>query len=115
MLIYRIIFSLLLYIFYGRGLKRRARCRQTKNRQRAGGTNSGADYIPVLTPDAASRPLGLDRSSYGLATSVSTQLWAWSSNLCIEPFKSCYTKFERNFKKYANLWKLGKQLMLILK
>jgi len=29
---------------------------QTKNCQGAGSANSGAYYIPVLTPDAASRP-----------------------------------------------------------
>jgi len=73
------LFSLLIYIFCGRGLKGRAGCRQTevqtdkqtdrrslsptpknwrttKNRQRTGSTNSGAYYIPVLTPDAVSRP-----------------------------------------------------------
>jgi len=31
------------------------------------------------------RPLSLNRSAYGLATSVSMQLWAWPRNLCIEP------------------------------
>jgi len=30
--------------------------KQTKNRQGAGIANSGAYYIPVLTPDATSRP-----------------------------------------------------------
>jgi len=50
--------------------------RSTKNRQGAGSANSGAYYIPVLTPDAASSACGLDRSAYGLAISVSTQLWA---------------------------------------
>jgi len=77
------LFSLLHYILSGRGLKVRAGCRQTevqtdkrpleatpknwrtnrqtdrqtdKNCQEAGNTNSGAYYIPVLTPDAASRP-----------------------------------------------------------
>jgi len=54
------LFSLLNYIFCGRGLKGRAGCRQTevqtKNRQGAGSANSGAYYISVLTPDAASRP-----------------------------------------------------------
>jgi len=78
-------FSILINIFCGRGLKGRAGCRQTevqtksrayakelanrqtksrtyaknwrtKNRQEAGSANSGAYYIPMLTPDAASRP-----------------------------------------------------------
>jgi len=52
-------FSLLTYIFYGRGLKGRAGC--TKTHQGAGKANSGAYYIPVLTHDAASiaRPTAL--------------------------------------------------------
>jgi len=88
------LFSLLIYIYCGRGLKGCAGCRQTevqtnkqtnkqtisrgyakelanrqtdesrtyaknwrtktKNRQGAGSANSGAYYIPVLTPDAVS-------------------------------------------------------------
>jgi len=32
---------------------------RTKNRQGAKSANSGAYYIPVLTPDAASRPAAL--------------------------------------------------------
>jgi len=69
MLIYKInfslltLFSLLIYTFCGRGLKGRAGCRQTevqtKNRQGAGRTKSGAYYVTVLTPDAASRPAAL--------------------------------------------------------
>jgi len=47
---------LLNHIFYERGLKWRAGCRQTKNRQGAGSANSGACYIPALKPDAASGP-----------------------------------------------------------
>jgi len=46
--------------------------------------------IPVLITFRAlllMRPLGLDRSAYGLATSESTELWAWPSNLCIEPLQ----------------------------
>jgi len=50
MVTYKIIFSLLIYIFYGRGLKGRAGCRQTevqtdkqtKIRQGAGSANTGA-------------------------------------------------------------------------
>jgi len=52
MLIYNIIFSLFIYIFYERGLKGRAGCTE------------------VQTDSAC----GLDRSAYGLATSVSKQL-----------------------------------------
>jgi len=44
--------------------------------QRAGSANSGAYY------SGADSACGF--SAYGLATSVSTQLWAWPSNLCIE-------------------------------
>jgi len=116
MLIYLIInfslltlFSLLIYIFCVGGLKGRARCKQTEvqtdkqtNKQTdrrsqsptpkigeqtdyklpgAGSANSGADSACGLSA------CGLDHSAYGLATSVSTQLWAWPSNLCIEPFQ----------------------------
>jgi len=69
--------------------------------------------IPVLTPDAASRPAASDRSAYGLATSVFTQLWAWSSNLCIEPLQKLlyqiWAKVKKckymqiSLKNYANL------------
>jgi len=59
--------------------------RSTKNRQGAGSAKSSAYYNPGLTPDAASRP-----AAYGLATSVSTQLWAWPSNLCIEPLQKLF-------------------------
>jgi len=59
------LFTLHIYFFGKRGLKGRAGCRQTevqsdgqtKNRQGVGSANSGAYYIPVLTPDAASRPV----------------------------------------------------------
>jgi len=70
MLIYKIhfslltLFSLLIYIFCGRGLKGRAGCRLPKT---------------VAQTDSA-----CDLSACGLATSLSTQLWAWPSNLCIE-------------------------------
>jgi len=49
-------------------------------------------------------------------------LWAWPKGVCpgnyrrglviyaYYPFKKCYIKFERNFKKYANLCKLRKKL-----
>jgi len=80
--------------------------RQTKNHQGAGSANSGAYYIPVLKPDAASRPaawiawpttsLPLCPRNYGRGLVI----FAW--NL----FKSFYTKFER---KYANLCKLAKK------
>jgi len=57
MLIYKINFSLLTYLYFcGRGLKGRAGCRQTevltrqtKNRQGVGSANSGAYYISGLT------------------------------------------------------------------
>jgi len=84
----KIIFSLLIYIFYGRGLKGRAGCRQTEVLKTARGQKrqfwcyySGADSACGLSA------CGLDRSAYGLTTSVSMQLWAWPSNLCIEPLQ----------------------------
>jgi len=58
--------------------------KQTKNCQGAGSTNSGAYY------SVADSACGLDSSA---SLPVSTQLWAWPCNLCIEP-KSCYTKYE---------------------
>jgi len=57
--------------------------RQTKNCQKAGSANSGAYYSGADSAYGFSA-CGLDRSAYGLATSASTQLWAWPSNLCIE-------------------------------
>jgi len=48
----------------------------------------------------------LDRSAYGLATSVFTQLWAWPSNLCIEPLQKLlyqiWAKVKKNMQIYAN-------------
>jgi len=56
----------------------------TKSSQGAGSTNSGA-YYSVADWACGLSACGLDHSAYGLATSVSTQLWAWPSNICIEP------------------------------
>jgi len=60
--------------------------RQTKNCQGAGCVKSGA-YNSGANSAYSLSTCGLDRSAYGLATSVSTQLWAWPSNLCIEPLQ----------------------------
>jgi len=59
----------------------------TKNCQGAGSTNSDADSACGLSA------CSLDRTANGLATSVSTQLWAWPNvnyanyNICIEPLQ----------------------------
>jgi len=69
------------------GLLRQRIGEQTKNCQGTGSANSGA-YLNSGADSACGLSVcGLDRSAYGLATSVSTQLWAWPNvnyaNLCI--------------------------------
>jgi len=52
------------------------------------------------------RPLGLDRSAFGLATSVSTQLWAWHSNLCIEPLQKLLYQIWAKVKKICKFMQI---------